>query len=107
MIKRLFVFSDMEFDQVSPNSWETDYQAITRKYGEKGYDSAVPQIVFWNLRDSKATPVPSTQKGVVLVSGFSKNLLKLFLDNDGDINPVEAMEAAIAGPEYQKLAVLD
>jgi len=83
MIKRIFVFSDMEFDQASANSWETDYQAITRKYRDKGYGSAGPQIVFWNLRDSKATPVPSTQKGVALVSGFSKNLLKLFLDNDG------------------------
>ncbi|WJX61237.1 hypothetical protein P8452_46350 [Trifolium repens] len=102
MIKRIFVFSDMEFDEASTNSWETDYQAITRKYREKGYGSAVPQMVFWNLRDSKAT-----QKGVALVSGFSKNLLTLFLDNEGDISPVKAMEAAIAGPEYQKLVVLD
>ncbi|KAK2375491.1 hypothetical protein QL285_076380 [Trifolium repens] len=107
MIKRIFVFSDMEFDQASANSWETDYQAITRKYRKKGYGSAVPQIVFWNLRDSKATPVPATQKGVALVSGFSKNLLTLFLDNEGDISPVKAMEAAISGPEYQKLVVLD
>ncbi|WJX57642.1 hypothetical protein P8452_43181 [Trifolium repens] len=107
MIKRIFVFSDMEFDQASKNPWETDYQTITRKYTEKGYGSVVPQIVFWNLRDSRATPVPANQKGVALVSGFSKNLLTLFLDNEGDISPVEAMEAAIAGPEYQKLVVLD
>jgi hypothetical protein len=92
MIKRIFVFSDMEFDQASVNPWETDYQAVTRKYTEKGYGSAVPQIVFWNLRDSTATPVPATQKGVALVSGFSKNLFQ---------------EAAISGPEYQKLVVLD
>ncbi|WJX57438.1 hypothetical protein P8452_43002 [Trifolium repens] len=107
MIKRIFVFSDMEFDEASMNPWETDYQAITRKYRSKGYGSAVPQIVFWNLRDSEATPVPATQKGVALVSGFSKNLLTLFLDNEGDISPVNAMEAAISGPEYQKLFVLD
>jgi hypothetical protein len=44
---------------------------------------------------------------VALVSGFSKNLLTLFLDNEGDISPVEVMEAAIAGLEYQKLVVLD
>lgn len=107
MIKRLFVFSDMEFDQASENPWETDYQAITRRYSEKGYGDAVPQIVFWNLRDSKATPVPATQKGVALLSGFSKNLLTLFLDNDGDLNPEDAMKAAISGPEYEKLVVLD
>ncbi|MED6163233.1 hypothetical protein PIB30_078023, partial [Stylosanthes scabra] len=98
MIKRVFVFSDMEFDQASLNPWETDHQAITRKYSEKGYGSAIPQIVFWNLRDSRATPMPSTQHGVALVSGFSKNLMSLFMDSDGEINLVAAMEAAIFGP---------
>ncbi|XP_047176118.1 uncharacterized protein LOC124843419 [Vigna umbellata] len=107
MIKRLFVFSDMEFDQASANPWETDYQAITRKFGEKGFGDVVPQIIFWNLRDSKATPVPATQKGVALLSGFSKNLLTMFLDKEGEISPLEGMEAAISGSEYQKLVVLD
>ncbi|XVF81476.1 hypothetical protein PTKIN_Ptkin15bG0158300 [Pterospermum kingtungense] len=107
MIKRLFVFSDMEFDQASASPWETDYQLIVRKYTEKGYGDAIPQIVFWNLRDSRATPVPGSQNGVALVSGFSKNLMKMFLDEDGDINPVAVMEAAISGEEYQKLVVLD
>ncbi|GAB2280744.1 hypothetical protein Dimus_015370 [Dionaea muscipula] len=103
MIKRVIVFSDMEFDQASLNPWETDYMAITRKFTKKGYGSAVPEIVFWNLRDSRATPAPSTQKGVALVSGFSKNLLTLFLDGGGIVNPEAIMEAAISGEEYQKL----
>lgn len=107
MIKRLFVFSDMEFDQASANPWETDYQVIVSKYKEKGYGSVVPEIVFWNLRDSRSTPVLGTQKGVALVSGFSKNMLTLFLDNEGVINPEQVMEAAISGQEYQKLVVLD
>lgn len=107
MIKRLFVFSDMEFDQASANPWETDYQVIVSKYKEKGYGSVVPEIVFWNLRDSRSTPVLGTQKGVALVSGFSKNILTLFLDNEGIINPEQVMEAAISGQEYQKLVVLD
>ncbi|KDO75142.1 hypothetical protein CISIN_1g043578mg [Citrus sinensis] len=88
MIKRLFVFSDMEFDQASANPWETDYQVIVNK-------------------DSRSTPVLGTQKGVALVSGFSKNMLTLFLDNEGVINPEQVMEAAISGQEYQKLVVLD
>ncbi|CAH9138884.1 unnamed protein product [Cuscuta epithymum] len=125
MIKKLFVFSDMEFDQAAypydygyglygahahkhgSNSWETDYQVIVRKFTEKGYRNAIPQIVFWNLRDSKATPVPGSQQGVALVSGFSKNLLKLFFEEDGDINPEQVMESAISGEEYQKLAIMD
>ncbi|XAR64343.1 hypothetical protein NMG60_11024647 [Bertholletia excelsa] len=107
MMQRVFVFSDMEFDRASSNPWETDYQAITRKFTEKGYGSAVPEIVFWNLRDSRATPVPGNQKGVALVSGFSKNLVTLFLEEGGILNPESVMEAAISGKEYKKLVVLD
>ncbi|KAL3599377.1 hypothetical protein D5086_007295 [Populus alba] len=84
-----------------------DYQVIARKFTEKGYGNVIPEIVFWNLRDSRATPVPGTQKGVALVSGFSKNLMKLFLDGDGEISPEAVMKEAIAGEEYQKLVVLD
>ncbi|KAH6798019.1 Uncharacterized conserved protein UCP015417 [Perilla frutescens var. hirtella] len=116
MIKRLFVFSDMEFDrasrnpwesQASRNPWETDYQTIVRKYTEKGYGECVPEIVFWNLRDSRATPVPANKPGVALVSGFSKNLITMFLEKGGIVDPVAVMEAAISGKEYQKLVVVD
>ncbi|RLN12733.1 hypothetical protein C2845_PM09G18930 [Panicum miliaceum] len=109
MIRTVFVFSDMEFDQASASRgrWETDYEAICRKFGDAGYGDVVPQIVFWNLRDSRSTPVTSTQPGVAMVSGFSKNLVKLFLENDGVVNPEAVMNAAIAGEEYQKLAVFD
>ncbi|PWA51499.1 hypothetical protein CTI12_AA466310 [Artemisia annua] len=117
MVKRVFVFSDMEFDQASSSPWETDYEAIQRKFKSHGYVN-VPEIVFWNLRDSPATPVTANQKGVALLSGFSKNLLTLFLEGGGVINPedvpkrsglnpVEIMEAAISGELYQQLVVCD
>ncbi|KAG7583285.1 Uncharacterized conserved protein UCP015417 vWA [Arabidopsis suecica] len=144
MIKRVFVFSDMEFDQASyssngsntptysrwgwgwgwgytpptpSNGWETDYEVIVSKYREKGYGEAVPQIVFWNLRDSRSTPVLGNKKGVALVSGFSQNLIKLFLEHDGEIgdgeiddgeiDPMMIMEAAISKDEYKSLVVVD
>uniref|UniRef100_A0A0E0JWD4 TROVE domain-containing protein n=1 Tax=Oryza punctata TaxID=4537 RepID=A0A0E0JWD4_ORYPU len=107
MVRRVVVFSDMEFDQASAQPWETDYEAIVRKYTAAGYGAAVPEVVFWNLRDSKVVPVTSDQKGVSLVSGFSKNLLKLFLDGDGVVSPRAVMEKAISGPEYDNLVVFD
>lgn len=107
MIKRIFVFSDMEFNQASANAWETDYLVICRKYRENGFGSCIPEIVFWNLRDSRSMPVASTQKGVALVSGFSKNLMKVFLEGEGDLNPVDVMEDAISGEKYQKLVLFD
>ncbi|PWA90641.1 hypothetical protein CTI12_AA096730 [Artemisia annua] len=116
MVKRVFVFSDMEFDQASASPWETDYEAIQRKFRSCGYEK-VPEIVFWNLRDSRSTPVTANQKGVALLSGFSKNLLTLFLEGggminpsdvaDGVFNPVSIMDAAISGELYQKLVVCD
>ncbi|KVH88353.1 uncharacterized protein LOC112502227 [Cynara cardunculus var. scolymus] len=118
MAKRVFVFSDMEFDEASANPWETDYEVIERKYRDCGYEK-VPEIVFWNLRDSYSTPVTAEQKGVALLSGFSKNLLTLFLEEGGVIkpsglnpepsglNPEATMEAAISGELYQKLVVCD
>ena len=100
----MFVFSDMEFDQASPHPWETDYGAIVRKFLEAGYGGAVPEIVFWDLAYSKAVPVMSGQKGMALVSGFSKNMLKLFLDGGGIVTP---REKAVVGPEYDKLTLFN
>ncbi|OWM69535.1 hypothetical protein CDL15_Pgr013996 [Punica granatum] len=72
IVKRVFVFSDIEFDQASKNPWETNHLVIKRKFREAGYEDAVPQIVFWNLRASRLTPVCMDQDGIALVSGFSR-----------------------------------
>ncbi|KAK3418805.1 hypothetical protein EUGRSUZ_H03371, partial [Eucalyptus grandis] len=107
MVRKVFVFSDMEFDQASTNPWDTDDEAMTRKFGERGYGAAVPEFVFWNLRDSRSTPVAAKQAGVALVSRFSKNLMKMFLDDEGDVSLLAIMEAAISGEEYRDLAVVN
>ena len=113
MIRTVFVYSDMEFNMASgayyggEPSGDSDYEVICKKFRAAGYGDVVPQIVFWNLRDSKSTPVTSTQPGVAMVSGFSKNILKIFLQNDGVVNPEAIMMQAIAGDEYQKLQIYD
>uniref|UniRef100_A0A0D9WSQ4 Uncharacterized protein n=1 Tax=Leersia perrieri TaxID=77586 RepID=A0A0D9WSQ4_9ORYZ len=108
MVKKVFVFSDMEFDQASSRPWETDYEAITRKFTEAGYGDEIPEIVFWNLRDSSSVPVTAAEKGVALVSDFSKNMVKLFLKGDyHNMTPRAVMERAISGKEYEKLVVFD
>lgn len=139
LIRRLFMFSDMEFDEACGNYskymegvynyeealddevisekmkewgnkkgevWKTDYEVIKEKFHKCGY-KRVPEIVFWNLRNSSSTPVVATQDGVALVSGYSKNLLTLFLDQGGIVNPEQVMELAIAGGEYKRLAIHD
>jgi hypothetical protein len=43
----------------------------------------------------------------VLLSGYSKSFLKLFLEMDGEITPEFVMAEAISGAEYQNLKVID
>jgi hypothetical protein len=113
MIKTIFVFSDMQFDQASSSPLETDYQQIQRKFATAGYD--VPKIIFWNLRESvaSATPVLFDTIGTAMVSGWSGQLLKLFMENGGDMintpefSPEFVMQKAIGKPGYDVLKIID
>jgi len=116
MIKTIFVFSDMQFDAAcdgSTDRLETDYQQIERKFNTAGYD--VPKIVFWNLRESTAssTPVLYDKVGTAMVSGWSGQLLKLFLEDGGsmidaeEFSPEYVMMQAIERPAYDVLKVID
>lgn len=94
MVKRIFVFSDMHFDQARTHDWEsrgTSYQRIEKKFQEAGYET--PELVFWNLAGGRAgytansgddptAPKPATvaEEGTCLVSGYSQGMLKVFLD---------------------------
>ncbi|PKI71405.1 hypothetical protein CRG98_008184 [Punica granatum] len=82
---------------------EGDDQATKTKFVRNMDWEATPT----SRRDSRLTPVCMDQDGVALVSGFSKNLLKMFLNNDGQINQDSVMLDAISGEEYQKLVVVD
>jgi hypothetical protein len=97
MIKRLFIFSDMEFDNCRSDAWQnqgnwnTDYMTIKKAYEDAGYD--VPEIVFWNLAGATGPkPVTAGQEGVALMSGFSGSMLKVFME--GDLDAEEVAEEA-------------
>ncbi|KZT74086.1 hypothetical protein DAEQUDRAFT_761537 [Daedalea quercina L-15889] len=95
MIKTLFVFSDMQFDEAARTkagaaAWATNHDAIERAYKEAGYE--VPRIVYWDLaghggRGMTAMPVTSDRKGVALMNGFSPAMLKVFM-GDADAEEV-------------------
>ncbi|KAG8727669.1 hypothetical protein FRC12_022328 [Ceratobasidium sp. 428] len=59
MVKRLFVFSDMQFDASltdrSVGGWKTTHERIADAYKEAGYE--VPEIVYWNLQSGTTKPV--------------------------------------------------
>ena len=105
MIRTIFVFSDMEFDACGGRGYETDYQLIKRKYSEAGYP--MPQIVFWNLRGgNRSKPVTKNEAGVALVSGFSGQMMRVFLQNGTFENPYQTMLQSL-GNHYDHLKVVD
>jgi hypothetical protein len=78
MVKTVFVFSDMQFDESGGDKFgETEHQIVVRRFKEAGYP--VPELVYWNLQTAAAKPVQANTPGTALVSGFSGALLKYFL----------------------------
>lgn len=82
MVKRVFVFSDMQFDVAQTNRWSTSFERIQKLYEKAGYE--VPELVFWNLNSRNAgKPVTVTDEGTALVTGYSQGMLKVFLEGGG------------------------
>jgi len=97
-IKRIFVFSDMQFDAAMDASSSTHFELIRERFLKAGVE--MPQIVFWNLRgETKDFPVKFDQQGVVLLSGYSPALLTSLLDGK-DVTPLSIVQNVINSPRY-------
>ncbi|KAK2745198.1 hypothetical protein FQN55_006323 [Onygenales sp. PD_40] len=87
MVKRVFVFSDMQFDAARGDSevekWETHQEIIQKAFEEKGY--RVPELIYWNLagRPKDGAPVTNDMVGTAMVSGQSQGMMKVFLEGGG------------------------
>ena len=105
MPNRLYVFSDMQFDQASSGNFATNYDTVRSMYAEAGYQ--VPELVFWNLRgDTLDFPVgDANTPGVALVSGFTTAILKALL-NGRNLSPVTVLQDALSGERYQPIRYL-
>ena len=88
MPKKMFVFTDMQFNNASNNSCnlETVYKTIIKKYNDANYNS--PKFIFWNLNSNsrEVFPVNCDTEGTAIISGFSEQLLKIFMLYD-DFKP--------------------
>ena len=109
MVKQVFVFSDMQFDDAQSSHyerverWETAFERVERKFAEAGYE--VPKLVFWNLAGGRAgftgvgdpvapKPVEMATRGTALVSGYSQAMMKVFLQ-EGQFGGDEEEEGVV------------
>lgn len=80
--QKLYIISDMQFDQATGSGWgyhqsapqKSTFERTKAEFEEAGYE--LPEVVFWNVNDYNNKPVTTNDVGVQLVSGFSPVLFK-------------------------------
>lgn len=97
MPTRLYIFSDMEFDEAlreyhgfwdrTPTNLNIDtlVEGITKKWATYGYK--MPDIVFWNL-DARQDNIPAIGEGFSYVSGFSPVMIEQILSGKTNLDLV-------------------
>ena len=95
MPKKLVCLTDMQFNKAnncnkysskfsskSKQDIETHHKYIIKKYEENNYKA--PLFIYWNLNSdtNEIFPVSSSEEGTAVISGFSEQLLKVFMKYD-------------------------
>lgn len=103
--ERLFVFSDMQFNEATGMSSYNASSNMVTTFGHidnafKCHQVTRPEIVFWNLRaDTMDFPVCKDVSRTALLSGFSANMLKAFLETS-IVSPYAMMMLVLSNERY-------
>jgi Domain of unknown function (DUF2828) len=105
---RLIIVSDMQFDEAKGTSYfqgkQTNLEAIRTMFVEAGYEP--PSIVFWNVTGRTSIhefPAQMNEEGVLLVSGYSPSIMKMFLEN-ANITPDDFLQQLLESERYACLS---
>ena len=100
MPSRIYVISDMEFDQCAENADLTNFRNMERLYGLAGYN--MPELVFWNVDSrNRQQPVTKNQQGVALVSGCTPRLFEMLAG--GSLTPYACMMDILGRDRYRDI----
>ena len=98
--KSLLIVSDMQFDAATSGGydWETRsyyeakydetlFNTIRKNFESYGYE--IPRLIFWNVSAEKTTiPEIKNDLGLVLLSGYSKNIMDMICENNFEMEIV-------------------
>lgn len=124
--KNILIISDMQFDVAHENRFahnnsyrflSNDYRGkraeaetrlfdtIADKYKKAGYD--LPKLIFWNcgMYNDATMPVTVNKNGVILMSGFSQNLVDMAMGDEKD--PWEALKNKLDSDRYKVIDFVD
>lgn len=98
MPKNIVIVSDMAFDGMQCNFTQTLFEAINTEYSKHGY--ALPRLIFWNVNEyhSNVVPIQQNELGVVLMSGYSQNLVKMVMS--GETDPYQCLVRQLSDKRY-------
>jgi hypothetical protein len=118
--EQLYVFSDMQWDSAIKNNkidynhkayytsqigdkFITGYDSINKSFTDAGYK--MPHIVFWNLRTTNNYNNKPNQIGTTMMSGFSANMFKSFLEGTFilDSTPWDTLQDILNSDRYTYL----
>ena len=90
----IMIISDMEFDRGVKSIGGTNFDGWIKMFEEVGYK--LPKIIFWNVAgNASGVPVTKYEKDVVMVSGFSTNILNNLLELE-NYTPVDIMMESLS-----------
>ena len=112
MPNNILIISDMQFNAAmcdkdafgfplhNQNVQEDDtlFENIEKKYKDCGYE--LPKLIFWNVScyNNGTVPIQSSRNGVILLSGFSKELVDMVCCNE--LDPYKAICKKLNSPRY-------
>jgi len=100
MPKKLFIISDMQFDQISQN--RTNFEAVEEMYRSAGWYTR-PQIVFWNVNGASTDyPITAGEHNTALVAGSSPSILNTLI-NTTDFTPLGVLKYALNSNRYNAI----
>lgn len=106
MPAKIVCLSDMQFNEASDSNIdeETLHETIIKKYEGTGYNP--PKFIYWNLKSKKyeTFPMKANSDNVAMISGFSEQLLKTFMNNDSF--DAEKIVYGILS-EYEEFVIID
>jgi hypothetical protein len=99
----ILIISDMEFDcAVDGDVNQKLFDNIKNRYEEAGYK--LPKLIFWNVNSRTNTiPLAENELGVVLISGFSTNLIKMCMSNKTD--PYKCLVEQLMSDRYKNITI--
>ncbi len=113
MPSTVLIISDMEFDPSSDTSrgwWSSGMNAgsnvfskMDNRYRNAGYK--LPKLAFWNVNSRTGTiPCTYNENGVLLISGFSQNVLSMVMN--GKTDPYDALIEELNKARYENIPLI-